>query len=319
MKCYTVLARRGDMTEDEWRKLRKTGIGGSDAAGIVGLSEYDTPITVWADKTGKTPDVPDSEAMRFGRDMESYIASRFAEVSGLNVTTDDRVLQSAEHPFMTANIDRWAHTDIGDALAGLEIKGTSPYNRDKYAEGAFPLRFYVQCVHYMAVTGAESWYLAVYLYGTELLVYQMTRDINLVSEPAPDWIVKRVYVSDEEIDALVTTEKEFWEHVKTDTIPPVTGAEADTKFLCDAFSEDENDDMPVDLSHMAHEFTDREELKDAISRMDTEVSAIDNRIKREMEGATVGLLDGWRVTWKSPKNGGTRRFRITKTTNKEDL
>ena len=64
------------MSREEWLKLRKKTIGGSDAAAVVGLSKWASPYSVWADKTGKVPDKEDSEAMRQGRDLEEYVASR---------------------------------------------------------------------------------------------------------------------------------------------------------------------------------------------------------------------------------------------------
>lgn len=44
------------MSRQAWLAERRKTIGGSDAAGIVGLSRYATPYTVWADKTGRLPE-----------------------------------------------------------------------------------------------------------------------------------------------------------------------------------------------------------------------------------------------------------------------
>lgn len=41
-----------DMSREEWLVRRRKTIGGSDAAGIVGLSKWASPFSVWADKTG---------------------------------------------------------------------------------------------------------------------------------------------------------------------------------------------------------------------------------------------------------------------------
>ena len=51
-----------NMPRGQWLELRKKTIGGSDAAGIIGLSSYATPYTVWANKTGRLPDFEDNEA-----------------------------------------------------------------------------------------------------------------------------------------------------------------------------------------------------------------------------------------------------------------
>lgn len=73
------------MSRNEWLALRKKSIGGSDAAGIIGLNQYATPYTVWANKTGRLPDAEDNEAMRQGRDLEDYVAKRWEEATAVDL------------------------------------------------------------------------------------------------------------------------------------------------------------------------------------------------------------------------------------------
>ena len=75
-----------NMSRPEWLARRRNTIGGSDAAAIVGLSRYGSQYSVFMDKTGRLPDKPDTEAMRQGRDLEEYVASRFTAVSRLCFT-----------------------------------------------------------------------------------------------------------------------------------------------------------------------------------------------------------------------------------------
>ena len=78
-KNLTCISTRS-MSRQAWLAERRKTIGGSDAAGIVGLSRYATPYTVWADKTGRLPEQEDNEAMRQGRDLEEYVAKRWARM-----------------------------------------------------------------------------------------------------------------------------------------------------------------------------------------------------------------------------------------------
>ena len=55
-----------DMPREEWLEWRRGGIGGSDAAVIVGLNPYGSLIELYADKMGMMPDKEDIEAMRIG-------------------------------------------------------------------------------------------------------------------------------------------------------------------------------------------------------------------------------------------------------------
>ena len=55
-----------EMSHEEWLKLRKTGIGGSDAAAICGLNPYASAIHVFQDKMSEEIDLQDNESMRQG-------------------------------------------------------------------------------------------------------------------------------------------------------------------------------------------------------------------------------------------------------------
>ncbi len=62
------------LSREEWLKMRKTGIGGSDAGAICGLNPYSSPMSVYQDKITDEISQEDNEAMRQGRDLEDYVA-----------------------------------------------------------------------------------------------------------------------------------------------------------------------------------------------------------------------------------------------------
>ena len=49
----TKVARVPDISHEEWLDLRRTGIGGSDAATIVGLNPYSSRYSLYLDKIGE--------------------------------------------------------------------------------------------------------------------------------------------------------------------------------------------------------------------------------------------------------------------------
>ena len=61
----------------EWLRLRKSGIGGSDAGAICGVNPYSSAMKVFRDKTSEEVEEQDSEAIRIGHDLEEYVAQRF--------------------------------------------------------------------------------------------------------------------------------------------------------------------------------------------------------------------------------------------------
>ena len=149
------------MSREEWLMRRRKTIGGSDAAGIVGLSRWTSPFSVWADKTGRAAEKEDTEAMRQGRDLEAYVARRWMEETGKRVYRLPAMLYHPKYPFAHADVDRMV---MGEN-AGLECKTTFSLDLKQFNGVEFPVQYYAQCVHYLAVTGADRWYLAVLAYG----------------------------------------------------------------------------------------------------------------------------------------------------------
>ena len=113
-----------DLTHEEWLRLRKAGIGGSDAGAICGLNPYASPMSVYYEKTSLEAEDFDNESMRQGRDLEDYVARRFMEETGLKVRRSNVMYQSETYPFMLANVDRL----ISGENMGLECKTASAYS-----------------------------------------------------------------------------------------------------------------------------------------------------------------------------------------------
>ncbi len=149
------------MSNEEWLRLRKTGIGGSDAGSICGVNPFGSPMKVYYDKTSSSVEELDNEAVRQGHDLEDYVAQRFMEATGLKVRRSNFMYRSTEYPFMIADVDRLV---VGED-AGLECKTASAYNTDKWKDGNIPLHYIMQCYHYMAVTGKRTWYIAAVILG----------------------------------------------------------------------------------------------------------------------------------------------------------
>ena len=102
---YETVSTKG-MSHEEWLRMRKTGIGGSDAGAICGLNPYVSAMEVFQDKTTEGVKEVDNESMRQGRDLEDYVARRFMEETGLKVRRSNVMYRSQENPFMIADVDR---------------------------------------------------------------------------------------------------------------------------------------------------------------------------------------------------------------------
>mgnify|MGYP001112106587 FL=1 len=153
------------VSNTEWLRLRKSGIGGSDAGAICGVNPYSSAMKVFRDKTSDVVEELDNEAVRIGHDLEDYVAQRFMEATGMKVRKSNFMYRSKEHPFMIADVDRLV---VGED-AGLECKTASVYSADKWEDGNIPLHYVMQCYHYMAVTGKRTWYIAAVILGKQFI------------------------------------------------------------------------------------------------------------------------------------------------------
>ena len=89
----------------EWLTMRRQGLGGTDAATIMGANKFTGLYEMWTDKVDPEPPVnAESDILRFGHDMEPNIVGWFTEDTGLAVRRVG-TLRSKTHPFMQANID----------------------------------------------------------------------------------------------------------------------------------------------------------------------------------------------------------------------
>ena len=198
-----------DMSREDWLDMRRRGIGGSDAATIVGMNPWSSRLELYADKKGLIPEREDNEAMRQGRDLENYVATRWAEVSGKKVRRENHMLYNDDYPWAFANVDRVV---VGEK-ALLECKTTSVYNKTAFAEGQIPDTYYVQCQHYLAVTGYERAYLAVLVLNSAFYTFTIERNEG-------------------EIKALMEAESAFWrDHVQAGVEPLPDGSESAQRVL----------------------------------------------------------------------------------------
>lgn len=264
----------GDMPREKWLEERRKGIGGSDAAAIVGLNPWATPYTVYMDKLGLLPEKEDSEAMRQGRDLEEYVAQRFTEQTGKRVQRCNYMAHSRLYPFARADIDRRV---VGEN-AGLECKVTATLDIGQFHGVEFPERYYAQCVHYLAVTGADRWYLAVLVLGKEFHVYTLERD-------------------EAEIAALMAAEADFWKLVENQTPPDVSGMDADTEAVGKVYSD--SDGESIELFGMEECFRRLEVAEATLKVAKQTKDEILNQIKERMKTAEQGSCAGFSCTWKT--------------------
>ena len=264
-----------NLDKKEWLKYRKSGIGGSDAGAVCGLNPYRTAMQVYQDKISEEIEEMDNEAMRQGREFEDYVAKRFMEATGKKVRCANAMFYNEENPFMLADVDRMV---VGEN-AGLECKTASPYMADKWKDGNIPLSYQIQCYHYMAVSNADAWYLAVVIYGREFKYYKIERDAAVIA----DWI---------------QSEKTFWEnHVLKQQIPDPDGSKLADSVIAEYYKNSIADTIP--LTGFNEKLERRQELSELIGRMDMEKKKIEQELKLYLGENERAENEQFMVSWKS--------------------
>lgn len=206
-----ILVETEGLSREEWLRYRKCGIGGSDVAAILGISKWNSAISLWLDKTNQTNEpVEENEAMQWGTIMEPIIRKHFAEVTGKTVVEVKAMLQHPEHPFMLADVDGLTTDDEGNP-AILEIKTASEYKRSEW-ENDIPSYYQTQVQHYLCVTGVQKAYVAVLIGGNSFKVYEVDADAEIQS-------------------MLIAVEKDFWNKVQNMIRPEMDGSDAAKNLL----------------------------------------------------------------------------------------
>lgn len=272
-----------DMSRGDWLSWRRKGIGGSDAAKVCGLSRWGSAIDVYLDKTDEFPPVvtEDNMAMKIGREFEDFVAQLWMGETGKKCQKRNAILQHDEYDFMLANIDRWV---VGEN-AGLEIKTAT--KGDEWKDGAIPPEYELQCMHYMAVTGAERWYLACLIIG-------FNKHLEL-----------RVIERDEEsINYLCDVESKFWEKVVGRQMPPPDGSDAADEAIKTLYP-DVDPGKTIDLDDMAEDLKRYDEIQVLLNELTAEQKQIKQEIQVRMDDAETARIGDRKVTWKEQQGRRT--------------
>lgn len=264
---------RADLSRDEWLEFRRNYIGGSDAAAILGLSNYASPLSVYADKMGMSVNRETSEAIRIGNDLEQYVADRFCEETGKKVEIDSNIYCHPDYHFIGADLDR----RIVGENAGLECKTTSAMNKTNFADGELTPYYICQCYHYMNVMNFDRMYLAVLVLGKGF--YWFTIEKN------------------EEVQkSLLDKEVSFWKNYIEKMIEPdADGSDASLHALNSMREQNPNEIAFLPTQNSAVERY--RAICDEIRKLEDEKSLIKNSLVQAMQTSAVMETANYKATY----------------------
>lgn len=264
---------------EQWLAARREGIGGSDAAAIIGLSKYATPYTVWLEKTGRMipEDISTKEAVYWGNVLEDVVAKEYAKRHPeQTVRRKNAMLRHKERPWMQASLDRVV-TDEDGKRGVLEIKTAGAFRAEDWETG-IPEYYVPQCIHYLAVTGFEFFVIACLIGGQKYVEYRYERD-------------------EEDVAYINRAERDFWlDHVVADVPPATTGADADAVALMAQHPAPEDDWLHV-LEMDLPELQRYEELGAEIKRLTEKRKEAANALKARIGDKKGIMAGGKKIAW----------------------
>jgi len=269
-----------EMSREEWLSLRQHGIGGSDAAAVLGLSSYKTPLDVYLEKIAPVaPDVPPTPRMKAGLKLEQTVADWYEEESGYKVQRDNKVRIHPDYNFLIANLDRVILPKNGEGRGVLEIKTTSSW----YAKGweaTLPMEFYAQLQHYLNVTGYTWGEFAILIDGYDFQRFKVERDDNFIQT------ANEVMLN-------------FWERNVLAHVPPPPKTEADLKGL---YPESTEGEVLEAAGETYEAYQQLVALKSEIKTRDIAAEQLEFAIKLAMGPAESLEYNGDRlISWKVSK------------------
>lgn len=272
-----IIADTKDMSKIEWLKHRQAGIGGSDASCIAGLNPWKSAIQLYMDKKEENPQEQKSLRMELGNRLEGLVAELFTEATGLKVRNVNGILKNDKYPFALANIDR---AIVGEK-AFLECKTTNSYALKEWEEGV-PAHYEIQCLHYMAITGATHCYIAALIGNSDFIWHKIERD-------------------QETIDYLMQIERDFWENnIEKDVVPMPDGSDAYSEYLKKKYDKSNGQVIELHLlENGVNKLNRYDEIVADIKVLESEKKLIEQEIQLHMEEFEVAKIGDRKVTWKS--------------------
>lgn len=263
------------MLSDAQLKDRINYIGASEAAAVLGLSRWGTPLSVWAEKTGQIvkEDISGRLPVKLGHKLEQTVAELFMEETGKKLHRVNETIFHPTYPFLACNLDRRV---VGER-AIVQCKTASAWKSREWDGEEIPREYIIQEMHELAVSGMDRAYIAV-LIGNQ------------------DFKIKTIERDEEALKKLIEKEVSFWhDYVIPKVMPAVTSQDQDT--LMGLFpTAVEGKEIELDNSAAA--------ICEVLEGMGQDLKALENQIegqrnelRRMLKDAESGKSGPWTIKW----------------------
>jgi putative phage-type endonuclease len=258
---------------------RKKGIGGSDIAAILGVSQFKTPLDVYLSKTTDQPE-QQGEHLYWGHALENPIIDRFVQDTGANVIRQPEMRRHPDYEWAIANADALIVDGAGNPQAILEIKTSSAFKSREWGADdtdEVPIEYIAQVQWYMWIYNLQEAYIAALIGGNQYRQYHITRD-------------------DELIAMLAEKAQAFWQNHVIPRIPPEPQDGADAQKL---YPSDNGDTAEADSDTLTA-YAELRELKAQEKELKAQIAAKEDLLKIKIGSYSAMQTNGNTLfTWKA--------------------
>jgi putative phage-type endonuclease len=261
---------------------RRTGLGGTDAAAVLGVSPWVSPLDVYNEKvhgiTTETTDPEQLARMAWGLTVEPALHARYREVSGRTrlrrVSAHSRTMRHPKLPWVIGHPDALDSEVVVDYKWNERAQGWGEPGTDEV-----PPHYKLQIWHYMLLTGRRLGVLYASVGG----------------RPPAEWLVPWV----PEIPLLGEEEGDWWrEHVLAGVPPDPTGAEADAHALRRMYPAPVPGSVKVAMPYQHPIIAELVHAKAEAKRWSHEQERLEQVIQAAMGEAQELHAPGVKFTWK---------------------
>lgn len=150
-----------DMDKELWLQIRNVlGLGGSEAAVALGISEYKSAYQLWKEKVSDEVEMIDNKFTEWGTGLEPFLREQYIKLTGREVVEDHKIRIHPKHDCLFVNLDGVV-VEKKKEEGMIEIKSTVGVvykswsnNPDECPQG-IPLIHYSQIQHELSITGFD--------------------------------------------------------------------------------------------------------------------------------------------------------------------
>lgn len=275
---------------EAWLEARQGGIGGSEVGALVGVSEYETPFSVWNTKIHGGKDLSGEAAVEWGHRLEDVVAEKTAEMVGLVSRPGGGLWVSVEpgQEFLRVTPDRfacyprkWRAVGVIECKTAGEDEGweSGSIAAGGQGTGAAPLAYQAQLQWQLGILGLNRGWLGCLVLGHARNFYVVECEFD------PEWFAE-----------LRDEATRFWHQNVLGQEPPVHDlrhpkTEELMRYLHPAVVR-----PSVELPDDAAEWLDGyRAAKEDVKRAETRLDEIKNYFRMHVEDAAAGYIGDRKV------------------------